>query len=685
MKQKLTDTNYQVSRGGRVEDYWMTRVMHPHYAQEEAKQQEVDMVAILKEYKLKGFEFGNWVNQNDRYDFIHAFTRSAQILSEIIGSKNIGLDLLVGVAFGARGHGGGAVAHYEPMHNMINLTKEKSYGSLAHEWGHAIDYNLGRHIDQNKDYSFLTGGHSVAAILPTNTGAQLRMWANAVVDEAKATPSYKRIEKADEYWHRRTEVWARFMEQYVAYQCKLKKKSPRYLALTFEEYTKMTAYWTEADFVKIARGSMFSFMAVLKGVLNNRYNLTASPYKYKTRDMLYPKPGKAPKPKYTLPLYVVLKGRKPTDSNMLKFDKTEIKDGKVYYIGRSVDATPKEAYRHTPEEKILADYDRVPRLTAEKAIREKWNSGTHQKAAKRAASKPATGKNGVDKLEVRRQLIKLGVIEGSGQSVHFTPKLKELIKLYPGHKQEVLEVACNMWAGDTIRRRGGGIVEHYKEEAIKEARRVLASRKSTETSKPATGKKKEPTEAKPAKAPAIKPLGGFVLTKTGKLCTDEKTVSKWGSDNLKTWKRIYVVRLYDDDKTASIYGHFVICLKNGQYYFGDMWGQSAIELDKTVPDHWETYIHPAGSKKPVVRRVGLNYSDYSFRDRNEAVYFAEHTHKRKVQSYTQGVDSKAFHMLLKDIYEFEYMFAEYPSRRGTKSMFWKNEKPQKVDTITKNN
>ena len=585
MKQKLTDTNYTVSRGGRVEDYWMTRVMHPHYAQEEAKQQEVDMVAILKEYKLKGFEFGNWVNQNDRYDFIHAFTRSAQILSEIIGSKNIGLDLLVGVAFGARGRGGGAVAHYEPMHNMINLTKEKSYGSLAHEWGHAIDYNLGRHIDQNKDYSFLTGGHSVAAILPTNTGAQLRMWANAVVDEAKATPSYKRIEKADEYWHRRTEVWARFMEQYVAYQCKLKKKSPRYLALTFEEYTKMTPYWTEADFVKIARGSMFSFMAVLKGVLNNRYNLTASPYKYKTRDMLYPKPGKAPKPKYTLPLYVVLKGRKPTDSNMLKFDKTEIKDGKVYYIGRSVDAKPKEAYRHTPEEKILADYDRVPRLTAEKLIR---NKAQAPQGTRRAASKPATGK------------------------------------------------------------------------------------------------KKEPTEAKPVKAPTIKPLGGFVLTKTGKLCTDEKTVSKWGSDNLKTWKRIYVVRLYDDDKTASIYGHFVICLKNGQYYFGDMWGQSAIELDKNVPDHWETYIHPAGSKKPVVRRVGLNYSDYSFRDQNEAVYFAEHTHKRKVQSYTQGVDSKAFHMLLKDIYEFEYMFAEYPSRRGTKSIFWKmDEKPQKVDTKVK--
>lgn len=491
MKQKLFDTNTKVSHGGRVEDYWMVRVMHPKFANEEAKSNnEVDMVAILKAYKVKGFEFGNWVNQNDRYDFVHAFVRSAQLLSEVVGSKNIGLDLLVGVAFGARGRGGGAAAHYEPHHNMINLTRDNSYGCLAHEWAHAIDYNLGRHVDQSKDYAYLTGGHSVAAILPTNTGAQLRMWANAVVDEAKATGSYKRIAKADEYWHRRTEVWARFFEQYVAYQCKLKKKSPRFLSMTFEEYAREPQYWTQDDFVKIARGSMFSFMATLKGVLNDRYTLSACPYKYKTRDMLYPKPGKAKKPKYKLPLYILLKGQKPTDSNMVKLDKTEIRDGKVYYLGRYVDAKPNAPYRHIPEDKLIADYDRVPRLTAEKAIREKWTAWHEEspKAAKRAASKPATSKKGVDELEVRRQAIKLGVLEGSGQSVHFTPKLKDLIKSYPKHKLEVLDVACSMWAGDTIRRRGGGIVEHYKEEAIKEARRILASRKTAATSKTTTGK-----------------------------------------------------------------------------------------------------------------------------------------------------------------------------------------------------
>ena len=629
MKQKLTDTNYTVSRGGRVEDYWMTRVMHPHYAQEEAKQQEVDMVAILKEYKLKGFEFGNWVNQNDRYDFIHAFTRSAQILSESIGSKNIGLDLLVGVAFGARGHGGGAVAHYEPMHNMINLTKEKSYGSLAHEWGHAIDYNLGRHIDQNKDYSFLTGGHSVAAILPTNTGAQLRMWANAVVDEAKATPSYKRIEKADEYWHRRTEVWARFMEQYVAYQCKLKKKSPRYLALTFEEYTKMTAYWTEADFVKIARGSMFSFMAVLKGVLNNRYNLTASPYKYKTRDMLYPKPGKAPKPKYTLPLYVVLKGRKPTDSNMLKFDKTEIKDSKVYYIGRSVDATPKEAYRHVPEDKLLSDYDRVPRLTAEKAIREKWNSGTHTKAAKRAATKSATGKKGVDELEVRRQAIKLGVLEGSGQSVHFTPKLKDLIKSYPKQKLVVLDVACSMWAGDTIRRRGGGIVEHYKEEAIKEAHRVLASRKSTETSKPATRKG---TVAKTAN----KNAGQTEMKLTPRRFYMVEVIRYWidkGKGHHEYYARLFTIIFSNNYHLQSSFVYRrpieISCKTKSGGYYSTIYNTKKYakeELERLVAADKENYknAHKQGDT------VELDYADavtgktFYFRDINDAEHSIKH-------------------------------------------------------------
>lgn len=46
------------------------------------------------------------------------------------------------IAFGSRGKGR-ALAHYEPARVVINLTKMKGAGSLAHEWGHAFDDWLG--------------------------------------------------------------------------------------------------------------------------------------------------------------------------------------------------------------------------------------------------------------------------------------------------------------------------------------------------------------------------------------------------------------------------------------------------------------------------------------------------------------------------------------------------------------
>lgn len=46
------------------------------------------------------------------------------------------------LAFGARG-GGKAIAHYEPVRKVINITKLRGAGSLAHEFGHALDHWLG--------------------------------------------------------------------------------------------------------------------------------------------------------------------------------------------------------------------------------------------------------------------------------------------------------------------------------------------------------------------------------------------------------------------------------------------------------------------------------------------------------------------------------------------------------------
>ena len=52
------------------------------------------------------------------------------------------IDGTLAIAFGARGSGN-AVAHYEPLRKVINLTKLRGAGSLAHEWWHSFDDYLG--------------------------------------------------------------------------------------------------------------------------------------------------------------------------------------------------------------------------------------------------------------------------------------------------------------------------------------------------------------------------------------------------------------------------------------------------------------------------------------------------------------------------------------------------------------
>ena len=56
-----------------------------------------------------------------------------------VSLKDIALNNRLSIAFGARGQGS-AVAHYEPAREVINLTKMRGAGSLAHEWGHALDH-----------------------------------------------------------------------------------------------------------------------------------------------------------------------------------------------------------------------------------------------------------------------------------------------------------------------------------------------------------------------------------------------------------------------------------------------------------------------------------------------------------------------------------------------------------------
>lgn len=103
---------------------------------------------LIAEFKFRGGEFGNWNTQDDRqaclnyaydaFEDLSSVLRAPQEFISLGGYK----DKKLAIAFGARGKGA-AMAHYEPSNVVINLTKMKGAGSLAHEWGHALDDFLG--------------------------------------------------------------------------------------------------------------------------------------------------------------------------------------------------------------------------------------------------------------------------------------------------------------------------------------------------------------------------------------------------------------------------------------------------------------------------------------------------------------------------------------------------------------
>lgn len=116
---------------------------------------------ILNNFGFKGGEFGNWVNQTERQEFLNyaqnAFTDLAIALD--IDESSLGQNNQMNIAFGARGKGlTGAVAHFEPDKHVINMTRLKGAGSLAHEYGHSIDNYLSR-----------IGGYNDSGMVTTNS------------------------------------------------------------------------------------------------------------------------------------------------------------------------------------------------------------------------------------------------------------------------------------------------------------------------------------------------------------------------------------------------------------------------------------------------------------------------------------------------------------------------------------
>lgn len=110
---------------------------------------------LLQFFGFKGCEFGHYVKDDKAMEHLLRSSEAMMDLSELleVSYQVISHEGTLNMAFGARGRGGSALAHYEPLSNVINMTKERGcLGIFAHEWFHSWDSYLFR-----KSHNFQNG------------------------------------------------------------------------------------------------------------------------------------------------------------------------------------------------------------------------------------------------------------------------------------------------------------------------------------------------------------------------------------------------------------------------------------------------------------------------------------------------------------------------------------------------
>lgn len=98
---------------------------------------------LAKAFNMKTIEFGESTVQDERHFHVERAYEALADLAGVLGidAKQIGANGRLTLSFGSRGKGWGA-AHYETATQTINLTRKAGNGSLAHEYGHALDHML---------------------------------------------------------------------------------------------------------------------------------------------------------------------------------------------------------------------------------------------------------------------------------------------------------------------------------------------------------------------------------------------------------------------------------------------------------------------------------------------------------------------------------------------------------------
>lgn len=274
---KLVDEGDVPVSKSRADNYWegKTKVIFtPNNKQIRSgsdipKSYDYDNIEFLEShYNLRAIEFGNWLSQQDRQNYLAGLGLALFDLTAILGftPSKLSLKKKITVAFGARGRGS-ALAHFESDTFAINITRYSrpkkgstlkpsfdrtklltlsgGVGSFAHEYGHALDYFGGTFAERGKTDA-LSDGRSLRirtdkTQLKKNTlrGLMERLL-NKIIwnSETKHSPYFLRLKsntkrlKLTDYFFRRNELFARAFESYVHFKMQKKRYKNIFLAET---------------------------------------------------------------------------------------------------------------------------------------------------------------------------------------------------------------------------------------------------------------------------------------------------------------------------------------------------------------------------------------------------------------------------------------------------------------------
>lgn len=209
---------------------------------------------FLSMFQFRGGEWGNWLNENERNTNLAMCYNSFCNLADILNLQRMDVSLgqQMSIAFGSRGRSS-ASAHFEPGNNVINLTKMKGAGCLAHEWGHALDsyiakkYNIPADLAteaknvylkpdaKNLDYS--NRYYRTRDILPAEFWDVLK----AIHDATEFQKGSKKFDEAFSksghgYWSSTCEMWARAFDCYISDKLKNADITDTYLSRGANSY-----------------------------------------------------------------------------------------------------------------------------------------------------------------------------------------------------------------------------------------------------------------------------------------------------------------------------------------------------------------------------------------------------------------------------------------------------------------